>query len=692
MSEKDKSGFRQAVPVWLTGREREINCCAELECDLRDAPAKRTLRLTGASFYQVFVDGKLFHFGPARKAHGFAGVDVLSVPENAERLTICIMGYYCPCCNGALRSSFVQAELECGGTIFAATGFEGFTYYEKTQHLQKVVRYSRQRQFTECWDFTRERKEEPFSAASPDAVLIGREVPYADYTEFFAQPESATGTWRLAEENQLPLRYFAEQYPYAVFSQDEWESSAYSEYLRLVCDYSGGKPEVFRMERGECRRWDFGEVQAGFFRLKLRTYGRTRILLSFDERLDGRGRPYAEEFNVINLIEWILPEGEWDLYSFEPYTARYAEILVMEGAAEVKALSMLEFAYPAEGIRAAAPADPELALIHRAAERTFRHNVLDIYMDCPSRERAGWLFDSFYTGKAEWFFTGKSTVEKAFLKNYAAGAEMKERPGMVNMLYPGDLGPVGKFIPQWAMWYALEICDYAANRGGMQEKELFRQPMEKLCRYFEGWENEFGLLERMDGFNFVEWSEVNNRVWDVSWATNMLYTEMLHGLGALYDRDDWLQKSGKLRRVILEMAFDGCLFRDRAVRNADGKLVNTEELSEVTQYYALRFHIADIDSPDYAYLRRMAVEVFGPKRGEEYPEIVKADLLPGVFLRIELLLEWKMPQLLLEEIKEYFLPMAKESGTLWEHCSGYKSRDHAFASFAAAAIAQALQQ
>ncbi len=36
--------------------------------------------------------------------------------------------------------------------------------------------------------------------------------------------------------------------------------------------------------------------------------------------------------------------------------------------------------------------------------------------------------------------------------------------------------------------------------------------------------------------------------------------------------------------------------------------------------------------------------------------------------------------------------MAQESGTLWEHRSGYKSRDHGFASYVAVAIAEALEQ
>ena len=56
--------------------------------------------------------------------------------------------------------------------------------------------------------------------------------------------------------------------------------------------------------------------------------------------------------------------------------------------------------------------------IFNAAVETFKQNTLDIYMDCPSRERAGWLCDSFFTARAEHYLTGASTVEKNFLENF----------------------------------------------------------------------------------------------------------------------------------------------------------------------------------------------------------------------------------------------------------------------------------
>ena len=62
--------------------------------------------------------------------------------------------------------------------------------------------------------------------------------------------------------------------------------------------------------------------------------------------------------------------------------------------------------------------EPELRAIVEAAKATFAHNAVDLYSDCPSRERAGWLCDSFFTARAEYFLTGESRIEEAFLENF----------------------------------------------------------------------------------------------------------------------------------------------------------------------------------------------------------------------------------------------------------------------------------
>ena len=86
----------------------------------------------------------------------------------------------------------------------------------------------------------------------------------------------------------------------------------------------------------------------------------------------------------------------------------------------------------------------------------------------------------------------------------------------------------------------------------------------------------------------------------------------------------------------------------------------------------------------------MVFDVFGPDR-TVYPEIERADSMPGIYLRMELLNIYGKYSQLLAEIKDYFLGMARETGTLWERYEGKASRDHGFASYVAVAIKRAYE-
>ena len=161
--------FKSALPVWIDGRDKEWNVTVELRYTAKDLK-NATLTLTGASFYQVYLDEKLLHFGPAKKAIGYAGVDEFPLPEISEgTLYIRVAGYYLKCYNGAITSSFVQAEIEQDGNILAATGKGGFDCRLCTTKLQKVMRYSHQRQFSECYDLHREPIKTTFAVVCASA-------------------------------------------------------------------------------------------------------------------------------------------------------------------------------------------------------------------------------------------------------------------------------------------------------------------------------------------------------------------------------------------------------------------------------------------------------------------------------------------------------------------------------------------
>ena len=676
--------FKSALPVWIEGRDKEWNVTAKLTYAAR-ALSGAVMTLTGASFYQVYAGDRLIHFGPAKKGAGYTGVDVIPLPDADEcEISVIVAGYYCNCYNGVRIPSFIQAEIEQEGKILAATGVCGFEGFEYCAKMQKVMRYTSQRQFSECYDFHRPDKAAAFAVVDPELRCIPRGVDLLDLDVRHARLLK-TGAYTLGEEMKHPLLPFQNVPKNPAASQfkfEELESTPFIEYLKMIPDYSAA---VSRGEAGTVEHWDMGKIETGFLTLRINAKTDCRIVAVFAEQNDPIGRPNPIPSVATNAIEWRLPAGKHSLISFEPYTVMGVEIMITDGTLDVEEVGVTECAFSARKIKPFAVKDPELAPVYQAAVDTFRHNAVDIYMDCPSRERAGWLCDSYFTSQTEYLLTGKTQVEDEFLGNYLlSGGSRADLGGMIEMCYPASCT---LHIPQWSLWYVLELFDYFTKRGHGDRKEEFRSQLFGLLDYFKRYENEFGLLEKLPGWNFVEWSALNRRVHDVSWPTNMLYGEAVACIGKIYGDDALLQKADKIRDTVRSMAFNGSMFADRAMRQEDGSLKNTDELSETCQYYAFRFGIADIEDEKYSFLKNMIFNVFGTdEMAERFPEIEPSNAFPGFYVRSELFLKWKKYPELVEYIKRFFLPMAKETGTLWEHKNTAASCDHGFASFVAVMI------
>lgn len=182
----------------------------------------------------------------------------------------------------------------------------------------------------------------------------------------------------------------------------------------------------------------------------------------------------------------------------------------------------------------------------------------------PSRERAGWLCDSFFTARVEYVLTGTCTVEKVFLENFLLADQFEHLPeGMLPMCYPADHYD-GVFIPNWAMWFVLELEEYLVRSGDTELIIRAKKRVFDLLRYLETFENADGLLERLPSWVFVEWSAANDWVQDVNFPSNMLYARMLQAVARLYQEPGLLKKaavSGKLSASVLITAISSRIMK-----------------------------------------------------------------------------------------------------------------------------------
>ena len=676
--------------VWGKGLLREKNIHLLFSYTLTPQKGDR-LNLAASNLYRLFVGGKLTGYGPARAAHGYSRQDEYDLsPWAGREVSLCVEVYSANVNTYYTLDEppFFAAEIIRKGQLLAQS--RDFTAYRMTGRVQKVQRFSFQRSFVESY---RLDAAVQFPVTETQSVsmnqLLPRYVSYPTLQPVYAQL-AETGIVTCQEAEPVRDREYTDvdQVLIKGFDPKELEEDVAQEVARFgfaACPQSSFSPMTYRT-------YDFSRAVTGFFSLKATVTEKAVLYILFDETASRE--PTCLRVNPLrkrccNVIKYTLMPGQYDLISFEANTARYATAVLAEGALEISDFSIVRYENP-DVLPLKDYGDPELNAISQAAAHTFAQNAVDILMDCPSRERAGWLCDSYFSGRAEAFFTGSNKVEKSFLENYALYRTQPGMPeGMLPMCYPAD-HPNGTYIPNWSMWYILELEQYVGRTGDAAMKAISEEKVQNLIRFFQKYENEYGLLENLEGWVFIEWSRCNapEFVAGVNFPTNMLWAAALDAAARLYGWDALREKASKMRQAIRALSYNGEFFEDNRIRDAGGKLVPTGHTTETGQYYAFYFGIATPQT--HPALWTLLQSQFGPRRDRQavYPDVHPSNAIVGNYLRLELLMQYGYREQVLQECKDFFTPMARLTGTLWEHSRLSASLNHGFASIAAQYIHQ----
>ncbi len=704
-AEATQSAFWLAKPFWPEGREKEMNLFVGFRAVL-DSPGVKpvVVRVAGVSLYRLFVNGKFRGYGPARGPLGFFRVDEWDITPNLSGknnvVAIEVAGYNINSFYIMNQPSFLQAEITAGSQVLAATGDRAKPFEAQilTQRIQKVERYSFQRTFTEVYrthsgvDEWRSDPNYPFRAVpcsvSAEGQLIPRHVAYPQFE--LRQPERRILQGELRTDVRVKKlwrpRFMADIGPellgftekqLTVVPSFEMQHVANTNVTHLQEPYSWQRP--LRLPAKRFHMFDFGTDLSGFIGAHITAHARTRLYLTFDETLVHDDVDFKRNATV-NIVAYELEPGTYDVETIEPYTFRFLKFLALEGDCEISQIYLREYVNPNVWAAHFDSSDPDLNLLFEAGRQTFRQNAIDLFTDCPSREHAGWLCDSYFTSRAEHHLSGSSTVEDAFIENFLLPKAFEHIPeGMLPMCYPADQY-TGQFIPNWALWFVLELYDYLGRSGNKKMVAALRPRVTKLFEYFRPFQNDDGLLEKLKGWIFVEWSAANNYTQDVNYPTNMLYAAALEAAGKMYEMPAWVKQAESIREVIRRQSYDGHFFVDNAVRK-NGKLVPTHNRTEVCQYYAFYFDTATPET--FGTLWNVLVKDFGPSRKKTglFPDIPATNAFIGNMLRLELMSRYGSCRQQIEESKAYLLYMAERTGTLWESMTRMSdSLNHGFES------------
>ncbi len=682
--------FIKAKPVWIENREHEVNCRAQFKAV---CPKKNNARIHIATsgIYQLYINGNFVSYGPARAGKNHFRMENIDISSfltiNKNIVVIEVAGYFCSSFYLMKQNSFIQAEVVSDESVLVASGFD-FTARINPYYIQRIQRYSYQRTFAEAYRylspndcfFTDLNYGTALITEVEKKYIIERTVPYPEY-ERINVGLIASGSVKKV----IPEKYNYDRYILQVGFKDEETTGWKLEDLECAPEkdwqemkfISDGQIPSEKIMSEHYNIYKFPHNATGMIRLTINCSKPMTIYLAFDEILSGQ-IVNPRRIRCCNIVRYELSAGNHTIQTFEVYTMKYVQLIALDGNCKVDNISLIEYKH--HNISIPQFSDEKLQMIADAAVETYRQNAVDLFTDCPSRERAGWLCDSFFLARTEYALTGKNIIEEAFLENFLYEKNYDKLPaGMVPMCYPADHFN-GSYIPNWALWLVIELLDYYKKRNGKKDLiERYRDKIYGIIDYFKAFENSDGLLENLNGWVFIEWSRANDMVQGINYPSNMLYYAALKAVSELYEDLSLDEKAEKIKIKINEQSFDGNFYVDCSVRTSKG-IFPVRESTEVCQYYAFFCGIATRDTHSQLFDR--LINKFGPKRNilDTYPAIYKAAPFIGNYLRLDILKNNGYDSMVKEDIREYFYYMAAQTGTLWEMASTTHSCNHGFAS------------
>ena len=676
--------FNKALPVWEEGKEKEPNTNLIFRAVFNKGE-DTLLRIAGQMHYVVRINGKLLFEGPARCAAGWNRADEFRLDswldENENILSVAVEGLYATGFSAVRQPSFLCAEIEQDGKIIAATGVSGFEAIRYNERIKKTQRYSYQRPFSEAYHFdgTAEKfmRDIKFKAdrvslkVTENKRFITRNVPFPLYT---AAELEKIQTMGCGYDEKAPIKFKDR----SLTEVNEFWTAVKKDELD-ICASDIADRLVFGQDGSNYSLYDAKQEYTGIIEADIAVSEDARIVILFDEVLEDGAINFAR-LQCCNSIVCDFKKGKYNFSTLQLYSARYIGIAVIRGKATAENIRIRRVEYPDNLVRTKKFSDGNIQKIFNAGRETFKQNAVDILMDCPSRERAGWLYDSTFISRAEYAFTGKSIVTKNYLENFIIAEEYPLIPeNMIPGCYPADNdggNPANGYILNCALWFVIQLKDYFDFSHDNELIDGAKDKVYGVLKFFKQFFNDDGLIARTRGWVFIEHSGANRFQQDISYPLNMLFCCAQKKAGELYNDSSLVSKSEEMKKKITEKSFDGHFFVDNAVYR-DGVPVNTENHSEHCQYGAFFFGIADREHFSELWDELM-------KTTEDTKGLVPTAMWSGKTLRIQLLAANGMFEKAKESVEAYCLHMALRTGTLWEFDNSSASCCHGFESSNAA--------
>ncbi len=722
----EKYTFKKARRIFypLTGaeaaeRQKEAvnHYCFYKRLELTDVVSDAVFTLTGRNAYRLYVNGKIVMHGPARTAHGYCRVDDVDVTPYLQKginhLAVEVMvygevygGYSNDC---TLESGMFIGQLTVKDKIISATGADEWKVLRLSARAPHAQRISHSREAAEIYflddeyyawttgraDFVTaalmDESDAPTYLAHEALKPTLREYPVTQLVEY--------GSCFIEKDKPLTSLFYEKHSPYYASLTEHPLEDCRRTAERAFVGVSVRRPLrhpgtlTLQGEGDKYLLFDGGESRVGFVRIEFSCAHDGILDIVHSELLNPDGSiPYYHDVVTRLHIRGGMGHG---FITMEPCLARYIK-LYFRGTGDVRLydLSILDYAYPDEMRSGFQCSDDNINRLYNAAKKTLILNTMDIFMDCPERERGGWLCDSLWTARAAQMMLSDTRVEKEFIENFL----LTPADGMFHSFfpeaYPGNKPNYKEMtgITTWTFWLMCQFVEYVERTGDYAFRDEYADRVAAFVSGSYDFIGQSGLLENLPWL-FIDWSMSNLGEYQqpISTPANALYAYMLTGLGRLYGRADWVELGGKMRGILREAILAeselglGSLttFPDSFELGGDGRLHGRGKVSEsgmATALWAGLFLPGEAPLMEEAVLNRMGP---APTYVSD-PMIGKSQLFIGLCIRLDLLTRLGAYDKMYEDMLAIYEPQLREGpGTLWENqIIDTSSRCHGFTAHA----------
>ena len=644
------------------------------------------IHISARSLYRLYIDGKMIANGPARTAKGYSRVDVIKASMNKESVIaveVIALGKPDNYCNDCTLEPglFVCEIIDSNNNIISYTGDDKWHAVNLSYRREMVELLSHSRGIIEYYDLDTDSfnwmygKDTNYTTpvimdsepaylerhtknASLKPIIIDRLICVSDRkkstnaeTPFLLKiSEEVNPLWykSVPSENRILREIFNEK--------DDVFSGA------IECDgyIPGDNPAAIM--------WMLDKSELGFIDFDIKTENELCLDIINSDHLTLEGELKGNTY----VTRYKLAAGKYHLTTFEPKLVRFLKVILRtKGKVSINNLRLLDYSYPDDRSGDFSCSDGELNAIYEGARRSLRLTTLDIFMDCPQRERGGWLCDSYFSGIAAWQLFGDTSVERDFLENYLLTSGEEYDKKWFPDVYPGVRPDGTPGIRNWSFWLLEELADYYERSGDVDLLYENQDRIEEFVNEVVSCRGESGLLENLDSV-FVDWS-ISNRSFScepISIPVNCLFVHALNRIARLLNKPKWIEIADEMSCAICKLTEKIGLFGGGgdAATFKDGKLTRGECLTEAGIALELwsGFHRADKDNLKL-FLKTMGNNPSHPSN----PNIGKSNMFIGLMIRFDVLRRLGYAKELVRELKDVYLHELKiGSGTFFENVNG----------------------